>query len=198
VLSYLQGTLRECFPEYIIVETMGFGFYILIPASFYFEMPLPGSKVTIYTYLQVRDDGLLLYGFRSFEERDFFKMLLGVTGIGPKVALSILGHLSPQQFSAAITTEDMLTLTGVPGIGNKTAKRLVYELKEKLDGYGKADAVSAGEEINPNVWRDVQQALISLGYSPGEVERAKKALIAEEAEGVEALFKKALAYLGQR
>lgn len=198
MLSYLQGTLKECFPEYIIVETMGFGFHILIPASFYFQIPPPGNTVIIYTYLQVRDDGLLLYGFRSDEERNFFKMLLGVTGIGPKAALSILGHLSPQQFSAAISAEDMLTLTSVPGIGNKTAKRLVYELKEKLDSYGKADAVSVGEGINPNVWRDVQQALITLGYSPGEVERAKKALIAEEAAGVEALFKKALAYLAQR
>lgn len=199
MLSFLQGTLKECYPEYVVVEIMGIGFQILIPASFYFQLPLPGNTVTIYTYLYVRDDGLYLYGFRSNEERDFFKLLLGVTGIGPRVALAALGHLSPNQISAAIAEEDLSTLTGVPGIGNKTAKRLVYELKEKINTWVKKDGVLPGVEgINPVEWNDVQQALVALGYTTGEVEKVKKALAAEEAEGVEVLFKKALALLAQR
>ncbi len=199
MLSFLQGTLKECYPGYVVVEIMGIGFQIIIPASFYFQLPLPGNTVTIFTHLHVSDDGLLLYGFRSNEERDFFKMLLGVTGIGPKVALAALGHLSPNQISAAIVEEDLPALTGVPGIGSKTAKRLVYELKEKMNTWReKNDALPEGEEINPVAWRDVQQALTALGYSAGEVERAKKALAAEEAEGVEVLFKKALALLALR
>jgi Holliday junction DNA helicase RuvA len=199
VLSFLQGTLKECYPEYVVVEIMGIGFHILIPASFYFQLPLPGNTVTIYTHLFVREDGFFIYGFRSNEERDFFKMLLGVTGIGPKVALAALGHLSPNQISAAIADEDLPALTGVPGIGSKTAKRLIYELKDKVNAQRKKDnALPGGEGINPVEWRDVQQALTALGYSAGEVERAKKALIAEEAEGVEVLFKKALAFLAHR
>ncbi len=199
MLSFLRGTLKECYPEYVVVEAMGIGFHILTPASLYFQMPPPGDAVTIYTHLHVRENGFFLYGFRSHEERDFFKTLLGVTGIGPKVALAALGHLSPNQISAAIMEENLSALTGVPGIGGKTAKRLVYELKEKISAQvGKDDSLPGGEGVSPTAWRDVQQALAALGYSAAEVERAKKALAAEEVEGVEMLFKKALAILALR
>lgn len=198
MLSYLRGTLKECYPEYVVVETMGLGFQILIPASFYFQLPPSGSTVLIYTYLYVRDDGFFLYGFRSREERDFFKMLLGVTGIGPKAALNVLGHLSPRQVSDAILGEDPHTLTSVPGIGSRTAKRLVYELKEKLAVQVEKEGLPPGEEkIKSNYWHDVRQALSALGYSSREVDRVKNALSSEEAAGVEDLFKKALAFLAR-
>jgi Holliday junction DNA helicase RuvA len=196
VLSFLQGTLQECSPQHVIVEAMGLGFYIHIPASFYFQMPPPGNPVTIHTFLQIRDDKLILYGFRSNDERNFFKMLLNVSGIGPKIALALLGHLSLAEVASAIAQEDMSTLTSIPGIGPKTARRLIYELKEKLAGW-QLEAVSGTEGIITDHWQDVQQALTALGYSSQEINRAKKNLRIEEHLNVEELFKKVLFFLAK-
>lgn len=200
MLSYLQGTLKECHPQYVVVDAMGLGFHVLIPASFYFQMPHPGQSVIVYTYLQIKDDGMMLYGFRSNEERDFFKMLLGVSGIGPKVALSLLGHLSMLQISDAIMQEDTISLTSIPGIGGKTAKRLVYELKDKVSAQYE-DASDFGfkeQEGSSNYWQDVQQALIALGYSPQETNKAKKVLSKDANLSVEDLFKQALDLLSKQ
>ena len=170
MLSFLQGTLQECSPRHVVVEAMGLGFYIHIPASFYFQMPLPGSPVTIYTYLLIRDDRLVLYGFRCHDEKNFFKMLLGVSGIGPRVALALLGHLSLAEAAGAIAQGDMTALTSIPGIGKKTAIRLIYELKEKLAG-SQLQSLSDGKRIISDHWQDVQQALAALGYSNREINK---------------------------
>ena len=197
MLSYLQGTLKESHPQYVIVDAMGLGFHILIPASFYFQMPDPGHNVTVYTYLQIKDDGMTLYGFRSNKERDFFKMLLGVSGIGPKVALSLLGHLSMAQISDAIMQEDFIILTSIPGIGSKTAKRVVYELKDKVSvqNDNAADSITQEQWGSNNYWQDVQQALIALGYSPQETNKARKFLSRDGDLSIEDLFKQALDFL---
>lgn len=200
MLSYLQGTLKECHPQYVIVDAVGLGFQVLIPASFYFQMPPPGQSVILYTYLKFKDDGLTLYGFRSNEERDFFKMLLGVSGIGPKVALSLLGHLSMQQISDAIMQEDIPALTSIPGIGGKTAKRLIYELKEKISAQYEHTAAFGSEEQERGIyyWQDVEQALTALGYSPKEVSKAKKVLSSDGDLSIEDLFKHALDFLAKQ
>ncbi|MDO9533945.1 MAG: Holliday junction branch migration protein RuvA [Bacillota bacterium] len=200
MLSYLQGTLKECHPQYVVVDAMGLGFHVLIPASFYFQMPHPGQSVIVYTYLQIKDDGLTLYGFRSYKERDFFKMLLGVSGIGPKVALSLLGHLSMLQISDAIMQEDILSLTSIPGIGSKTAKRVVYELKDKVSAQYENEADFGFKEQggSNNYWQDVQQALIALGYSPQETNKARKVLSRDGDLSVEDLFKEALDFLAKQ
>lgn len=198
MLSFLKGTLQECSPQHVIVEAMGLGFYVHIPASFYFQMPLPGNTVTIHTFLQVRDDQLILYGFRSNDERNFFKMLLGVSGIGPKIALALLGHLSLIEVARAIVQEDMHALTAIPGIGQKTARRLIYELKDKLKGW-QLEGVAGAEEIMMMIdhWQDVQQALAALGYSSQEITKVKKELSTEEHLNIEELFKKALLFLAK-
>lgn len=196
MLSYLQGTLQESSPQHAIVEAMGLGIYLHIPASFYFQLPPPGNPVTIYTFLQIRDDRLVLYGFRSNDEREFFKMLLSVSGIGPRIALAVLGHLSLAEAADAIAQEDKPTLTSIPGIGPKIARRLIYELKEKLAGW-QSGAVSANEGIAADQWQDVQQALLALGYSSPEINRAKKNLHIEEPLNVDELFKKVLLFLAK-
>lgn len=196
MLNYLQGILRECSPQHLLVEVMGLGFYVHIPASFYFELPPPGSPVTIHTILQMRDDQLLLYGFRSSAERKFFKMLLSVSGIGPRTALSVLGHLSLAEAAAAIAQADKPTLTSIPGIGPKTARRLIYELKEKVAGW-QTEAAAGDEGITADQWQDVQQALLALGYSVQEINRAKKNLRIEEPLNVDELFKKVLLFLAK-
>jgi len=196
VLSFLKGTLQECSPQHVIVEAMGLGFYVHIPASFYFDLPPPGSPVTIHTFLQLRDDQAVLYGFRSGEERKFFKMLLSVSGIGPRIALAVLGHLSLAEAAAAIAQADKPTLTTIPGIGPKIARRLVYELKEKIAGW-QSKAGAGDEGVTADQWQDVQQALLALGYSLPEITRAKKNLHIEEPLNVDALFKKVLLFLAK-
>jgi Holliday junction DNA helicase RuvA len=202
MLYYLQGTLVECSPQHAVVEAMGLGFYIFVPASFYFQMPNPGSTIKIYTSLQIKDDEPVLYGFPGKKERDFFKMLTGVSGIGPKAALSLLGHLSLAQLSRAILLEDFAALTCIPGIGSKTAKRLVYELKDKVSR-SQAQAAepaspAAGEERSENYWDDVQQALLSLGYSHREIAAAQKSIDNEKYSNLEELFKQVLAFLAKK
>lgn len=196
MLSFLQGILQECSPQHMIIEALGLGFYIHIPASFYFQLPPPGNTVKVYTYLQIRDDRLVLYGFCSNEEKDFFKVLLGVSGIGPKIALALLGHLSLTEIAGAVVQENKQTLTSIPGIGQKTARRLIYELKDKFKGWH-LDETGGAERIAVDHWQDVQQALTTLGYSSKEINRAQKELSAEEDLNMEELFKKALLFLAK-
>jgi len=180
----------------MIIEALGLGFYVHIPASFYFQAPSPGDNITVYTYLQVKDDRLVLYGFRNNEERDFFKTLLGVSGIGPKIALALLGHLALTEIAGAVMQEDMTVLTSIPGIGKKTARRLIYELKDKFKGW-QLDGAAGGTGGIAENWQDVQQALAALDYSTREINRAKNELATEENLSMEELFKKALLFLAK-
>jgi len=195
MLDYLRGSLAESHPQYFIIEWMGLGLQVFIPASMYFKAPASGETMTVFTHLQVREDGARIYGFFSRDEREFFRILLGVSGIGPKVALSLMGHLSLAQLSAAISRDEVDILTNVPGIGRKTASRLVYELKDKVKASG-AESSLAPDRDESTVWRDVELALVSLGYSPGEISKVKKKLEGSSELQMEELFKKALVLLG--
>lgn len=198
MLKYIKARLIEAHPQYVIIQMMGMGIKVFIPASFYFDLPDEGEEITIYTYLQVKEDGLNLYGFQAVEERDIFEILVGVSGIGPKVALSILGHLSLAELYDSVVNENYAVLTSIPGIGNKTARRIVYELKEKI-AEQKIDTelfkpAGDGEE-GVNNWSDVEEALLALGYSSQEISRVKKHLSSKLDHSVEILFKEALGYL---
>ncbi len=199
MLSYIQGKLLESHPQYVIVGVMGLGIQVLIPPSFYFDLPALGEEITITTYLQLKDEELVLYGFRAKEEKDLFLMLTSISGVGPKVALALLGYLSCSQLRRAIVEEDINTLTCVPGIGGKTAKRLVYELHEKLVGQTEEIHGSlSNPEREVDSWSDVQQALLGLGYSSQEVARARKTLGEKKSIEVEILFREALNFLAGR
>lgn len=200
MLYYLRGTLQESSPQHALIEVMGLGFYVSIPASFYFQLPAAGSAIELYTYLRIRDEEPILYGFPGKKERDFFTTLISVSGIGPKTALSLLGNLSFSQLIRAILLEDLDSLLTVPGIGKKTARRLIYELKDKIDKEQSEMALPSDGEagIFKEHWDDVHQALQSLGYSAQEIARAKKGVGEEEHSSMEELFKKALAFLGKK
>jgi Holliday junction DNA helicase RuvA len=185
----------ESHPRYLVLEWMGLGLQVLIPASLYFKTPETGETMTVFTYLHVKDDGINLYGFLSKQERDFFKTILRVSGIGPKVALSLMGHLTLSQLYQAIYREETEILTNVPGIGKKTAGRLIYELKGILD-FSKEESLSLNNE-ELKVWNDVEQALLSLGYSLAEITKVKNQLEGMVELPMEALFKKALGLLGK-
>lgn len=198
MLTYIHAKLIEAQPQHVVVQVMGLGIQVLIPASLYFELPSEGEEIVLYTTLQVKEDGPTLYGFRTAAERDFFEILRGVSGIGPKAALSVLGHLSLNELYKALVNEDYQSLTSIPGIGGKTARRIVYELREKVEEQ-KIDidalepAVEAGENIDN--WSDVQEALLTLGYTSQEVNRAKKNLSHKLDSSVDLLFKEALNFL---
>ena len=200
MLDCLQGTLKECSPQHAVIEAMGLGFHVFIPASFYFQMPAAGSKITIYTYLQIKDDEPVLYGFPGKKERDFFKVLIRVSGIGPKTALSLLGHLSLSQLFRAILQEDLDALIRTPGIGKKTANRLVYELKDKVDKEQlETESADSRGKLCGGHWDDLQEALQALGYSPKEINRVQKGIREEEEySNLEELFKRALVLLAKK
>lgn len=191
VLSFLQGKLKETHPQHIIVQAGGLGFKIFIPTSYYLSLPGPETEIMVHTVMLLKDDEPFLYGFPGSAERDFFKILLSVAGVGPKVALALLGHLTISRFITALRAEDVGAITAVPGIGIKTARRLIYELKDKLTGLETKEQFSAK---GTNNWLVVEEALLGLGYSPREVAQARD-LLGSEDGSVEELFKKTLALL---
>lgn len=194
MLDFIKGTLKESHPQYLIIDWMGLGIKIHIPASLYFKTPQAGETITLFTHLHVKDDGITVYGFSNDEDRNFFKVLLGVSGIGPKVALSLMGHLTLSQLYSSISREEIQVLTNVPGIGQKTARRLVYELKEKLD-FGKRAVSPVQDELE--VWKGVEEALLSLGYSVTEITGVRNKLEDSTGLQMEDLFRKALVLLGK-
>ena len=197
MLWSIQGKLSSCFPQHIIVDVRGFGLQVFIPASLYFKLPPPGEDILLYTYFQPREDSFTLYGFQESQERDFFVKLLGVGGIGPKVALSLLGHLDISQILHAVVNENATIFTSIPGIGNKTANRICYELKQKFDT--NTLQTYLGEDSLPDkAWLEVTQALKGLGYSDMEIARAKEKLSTIEDTSVEILFRTTLAALAKK
>jgi Holliday junction DNA helicase RuvA len=171
VIGRVQGILVEKnFPQ-VIVSCHGVGYEIDVPMSTFYPLPRTGEEVTLLTHLVVREDAHLLFGFLSAGERSAFRQLLKISGVGPKVALSVLSGMSVDDLAAAVSTEDAGRLTKIPGIGKKTAERLVPELRDKLPKTlvnVRADAPAAGG--------DVVSALLALGYNEREAQAAIKQL----------------------
>ncbi len=175
MLDSVRGKIIAKLPTYIVVDVNGVGYGIHIPLSTYTRLKGISSSVEIYTQLYIRDENLQMFGFYSIEEKELFIMLLGVSGVGPRMALGILSALSVEQFSEAIGGEDINTLTAVPGIGRKKAERLLLELKDKIKPVSMK--ISAGiprisDETRMNT--DAAAALASLGCNAHEAGKAVK------------------------
>jgi len=179
MIHYLKGILEYKSPAFIIVEVGGVGYEINIPLSSFDLLPPEGKEIKINTYLHWRENGLTLYGFVTQEERDFFGLLISISKIGPKSALRIVSRISPSEFKRAIKKGDLATLTHVPGIGGKTAQRLILELKERVE---EEEIVEPGKET---ITKDTLSALISLGYTRKEAEKAVKEALRSTEEGVD-------------
>ena len=176
MIGRIKGTLLEKTPPQILVDVSGVGYEIDVPMSTLYNLPDTGSEVTLFTHFVVREDAELLYGFLTKEERSLFRLLIRISGIGPKIALSILSGVSSQLLSQAVTTGEAGLLTRIPGVGKKTAERIVLELKGKLDTVvGATDTGVAGS----NSKADIVSALLSLGYSDREAQLAIKNLPAD-------------------
>jgi Holliday junction DNA helicase RuvA len=172
MIGRLNGTLAEKNPPRVLVDCNGVGYEVDVPMSTFYPLPRTGEEVTLLTHLVVREDAHLLYGFLTAAERAAFRQLLKISGVGPKVALSVLSGLSVEDLSAAVASEDSGRLQKIPGIGKKTAERLVLELRDKLPkalpGVSRPDASAASA--------DVVNALLGLGYNEREAQAAVKSL----------------------
>ena len=172
MIGYLKGTITHLANEHCFVDVQGVGYRVFIPSSTRQELAV-NAQVTLYTYLNVREDALLLYGFHSQEEYDLFGHLISITGIGPKVALGVLSAISPADFLLAVGQQNAALLTRIPGIGKKTAERMILELKDKI---GLPDTLAGlspkgtpGREAPLDDSQEALQALLSLGYSQAEI-----------------------------
>ncbi len=172
MIGKLTGTLGEKNPPQVLVDCNGVGYEVDVPMSTFYNLPGAGEKVTLLTHLVVREDAQLLYGFGSSGEREAFRLLIKISGVGPRTALSVLSGMSVADIAQAVTAQDAGRLVKVPGIGKKTADRLLLELKGKL---GPDLGVAAGGATS-HTQADILQALVALGYSDKEAAASLKAL----------------------
>ena len=178
MIGRISGILLEKNPPQVLVDANGVGYEIDVPMSTFYGLPKTGDKVALFTHLVVREDAQLLYGVGTVAERVTFRTLLKVSGVGPKVALAVLSGMSVNDLAEAVAMQESGRLTRVPGIGKKTAERLLLELKDKL----KVDvriAVGVGEVAKTSAAADVLNALVGLGYSEREALLAVKQLPAD-------------------
>ena len=196
MISYVKGALAEKSGDRIVVEAGPVGLGIYVPLSVLEVLPPLGEEVKIYTYLQVREDDLSLYGFLNRQDLDMFRRLIGVNGIGPKGALGILSALSPDDLRLAILTGDAKAISKAPGVGAKTAQRIILDLKDKVSAEEMLASVADTEErtsvpLMQEAGREAATALVALGYSNLE---ASKVQITEDMDA-EAVLRASLKYL---
>ncbi len=171
MIGRLTGILADKSPPQVLIDVNGLGYEVDVPMSSFYNLPALGERVTLLTHFIVREDAQILFGFLTHDERQTFRLLIKITGVGPRMALSLLSGLSVSELAQAVARQETGRLVKVPGIGKKTAERLLLELKGKL-----ADAISAPATVASDAQADILQALIALGYSDREAAAALKSL----------------------
>ena len=172
MIGKLSGVLSEKNPPQILIDCQGVGYEVDVPMSTFFNLPAVGERVSLLTHHVVREDAQILFGFGSAPERDAFRQLIRISGVGPRTALGVLSGLSVADLAAAVSSQDASRLVKVPGIGKKTAERLLLELKGKMG----PDLGAPGAEAAGAAQGDITQALLALGYSEKEASAALKGL----------------------
>ena len=195
MIGRLTGLLIESAPGQLLIDVGGVGYEVEISLTTYAQVLETEGPVTVHTHLVVRDDAHLLYGFASIGEREMFRTLIKVNGVGPRMALGILSGLDSASFARAVTGNDVKALTALPGVGKKTAERLIIEMRDKVDSFDLSGPDNLSTIIN-SVIEDAESALIGLGYRPHEAARAVS-LVSDPAEDVESLIRQALKLLLQ-
>jgi len=196
MIAFLNGTLVEKQPTSVVLDVNGVGYAILIPLSTYDRLPATGQPCRLLTHHHMREDGQLLCGFASPDEKQMFELLLGISGIGPKLALSVLSGLTVFELRAAIAGNDIKRISSVKGVGRKTAERLVVELRDKIDPAEAfvSKAMAAGDTAGATVLRDTVLALTALGFQQDQAKKMLQAALdaGAHANDAEALLKRAL------
>ena len=172
MIGRIQGKLIEKQPPQVVVDVQGLGYEVDVPMSTFYNLPGIGEAVILHTHLVVREDAHLLYGFGSEAERRVFRQLLKISGVGPKLALSVLSGLSINDLALAVASQETGRLVKIPGVGKKTAERLLLELKDKLDVSDSKSPRAAQQDA----MSDILHALLALGYSDREAQAAAKSL----------------------
>ncbi len=189
MISTLKGILIKRSPEEVVVDVGGVGYEVKVPLSTLSELPAEGKSVFLYIHTSVKEDAIELYGFSEEAERDLFRRLLTVTGVGPKLALNILSGTKVTDLEYAIEKEDVALLTRLPGVGKKTAQRILFELREKLPRRVTED---------DRLCMDAVSALVNLGYKKAHAQEAVKKAHDKGHRDIETILKEALKYLGSR
>jgi Holliday junction DNA helicase RuvA len=197
VIASLRGNILEKHPNRIVIDVNGVGYEVFVPLSTFYGLGDAGSTIAVRIHTHVREDALLLYGFATLLEQELVERLIGVSGIGPKVALAVLSGIEPQELIHAIERGDLARLTAIPGVGKKTSERIVLELKDRLPR-AQAEAIAAGSAPPdaPVMRDDVVSALVNLGYhrplAEKAAEAAMKTLAPAEGASFERMLKQAL------
>ena len=176
MIGRLQGLLLVKDDNEILLDVQGVGYEVEVPASTLVLLPEPGSNIVLYTHFVVREDAQHLYGFIDLRERSLFRLLIKVNGVGPKLALGVLSHMESGKFVSSVMSDDVNALVKIPGVGRKTAERLIIEMRDRLKvwelEYGKAQAATTPQVARTDSLQEAESALISLGYKPLEASRA--------------------------
>ncbi len=197
MIALLTGRLAYKAPEFIILDVHGVGYRVQIPFSTYYELPEIGTDLTLNIHTQVKEDAISLYGFRSLIEKNFFQLLISVSGIGPKLGKDILSNIQVEDLARALSQGDLKRLSAIPGIGMKTAERLVLELKDKVQKLDLSLSAPDGTRTPATsaITDDVASALINLGYKEAVVKRVLADIEITPEASMEELLKKALKLL---
>jgi Holliday junction DNA helicase RuvA len=174
MIAHLRGSLQSKSPRYLILDVNGVGYEVTVPLTTFYELPDLGNTVSFHIHTHVRENALQLYGFRSPQEKELFVRLMGVNGIGPRLAINILSGISAGELVATVRQEDVARLTVIPGVGRKTAERIIVELRDKLAGLdvpGESD-LPARQQKSTAVLDDALSALLNLGYRRAVAQRA--------------------------
>lgn len=193
MITFLEGLLEEKQPGRAVVNVCGVGYEVLVPLSSFDRLPPEGARTRILIYHHITEVSQVLFGFATDEERRMFTLLLSVSGVGPKIAISALSGLSPRELKTALIESDVKRLSSISGIGKKTAERIIVELRDKFSA-GEALETIAGSDDLPgdSLLRDAALALISLGYKQDDARKMVKAIKLKTATSVEEIIRKAL------
>ena len=193
MIGRLQGTVIDKQAPDLLLDVQGVGYEVLVSLSTFFAVPEVGQSVTLHTHFVVRDDAQLLFGFSELGERTLFRHLIKVNGVGPKMALAILSGMSASEFAQCVHNNDVATLVKLPGVGKKTAERLVIEMRDRV---GDIEAGSAGSaqatSQQPDIAEEAESALIALGYKPQDAAKMVSRAVSEDISSAEQLIRAAL------
>lgn len=201
MIAYIKGVLREILDESIIVEVNGVGYHIICPNPFIFQSSL-NKEIKVYTYHHVREDAQLLYGFQTQDEKKLFMQLISVSGIGPKGAIGIMANIDIEQFVAAIEREDAKYLTSFPGVGKKTSRQIILDLKGKLTSMFSLSTPDMSKDVavqgSKDQYQEAKAALAALGYTDKEIKTVMPYIQKENIQETDAIIRKALTLFAKK
>ena len=189
MIARLTGVLEEKNPDQLIINVNGVGYQVFVSLQTFYRLPAVQESVSLQIYTHLREDALLLYGFLEEKEKASFSLLRGVTGIGPRLALNILSGIPVDELENALRASDVTRLTAVPGVGKKTAERLVVELREKVGALDGGQSIASGQ---PSISTEATSALVNLGYRQAEAEKAVRVALQRGASSIADLIRESL------